>query len=121
MNPDDGDLLACSMKKDGTLDCKAMPDPSGFTMPALPARAAWIVVIVAFALLVIAAVLNHVIYSLPSTAMFVFPFFGGIEIARGTLYDISLFLFVGSTLLVAVAFALAARRKTKIVVVDHGH
>ncbi len=79
-------------------------------MPTIPSRVAWLLVIISFVLVVIAAVLNHVIFSTTAT-VYIFPFFGGIYIDRGTLYDISLFLFIGAFVMVVVVLVLSVKRR----------
>ena len=106
----DEDVLACSIK-DGKLECKG-----DATIPTMPVKISWLLIIVAIVLIVIAAVLNHIIFSTPHD-YYVLPFFGGIVIGRGTLYDISLFMFVGAPVLIIIVFIFTIKRQTKIVMI----
>lgn len=102
-------IIPCKITN-GKLECEADPG----SVPSIPVRTAWLVIIASFVLLVVAAVLNHVIFSTGS-AYYVFPFFGGIQIARGTLYDVSLVLFVIAPVMIVVVFAFTVKYRTKII------
>lgn len=108
----DESIVTCKISG-GKLECEADPG----SIPTMPVRAAWIVIIISFILLIIAAVLNHVIFSVYSPA-YVIPFFGGIEIARATLYDITLILFIVAPVMITIAFTFTIKHRTRIITID---
>jgi hypothetical protein len=115
---DSVDMLSCKIGKDGKMDCSPVTDPGEIRALPVPAWLSGLVIVSALVMVIVATVLNHLLFSLPSVSIFVFPFFGGIEIERWTMYDVTLFLFVGATLLVSVVLVLAARRRTRIIVMQ---
>ena len=114
MSTDGDDISICTLKN-GKLSCNEFPRESGGgSIPALPMKLAWVLIIAALVMIVIAVVLNHLIFSMPGVTTFVFPF-GDIEIDRDTLYDISLFLFVIAVVVVIIAFIFAARNRSRVI------
>jgi hypothetical protein len=116
MHDDGKDVSICDLKS-GKIACNDVPvNVDKAKLPSMSLKVAWVLIMIAFVLVIIAAVLNHLMMSIPAP-VFVFPFFGGIEIDRWTLYDISLFLFVAAPCLIAIAFIFAARNRSRIIMI----
>jgi hypothetical protein len=114
---DDTSAMICTIKG-GKIDCKDSGKTAiDATRPAIPSWVSFLIVITSLVMIVVATVINHVIFS-TSSLIYTFPFFGGIEIGRGTLYDISLFLFIAAPVLIILAFVFNAKKKPSIIVVE---
>jgi hypothetical protein len=101
------------IKDEGDVYCKSNVVPAESCPRIAIGAGALILIIVSFLMLIIAAVLNHLVFSFPGEPYFVLPFFGEIIIDRRALYDISLILFVGAPVVMVLAFILRKRRKGK--------
>lgn len=110
----DEEIFTCVIK-DGKLDCTPLIDGSEVTIPSLPIKIAWTITVIALLLTMIGTVFNHLAWSI-TAPVFVFPFFGGIPIPRDTLFDVSLFLLVGSPIVIAIAWGFVAKKRTRIVI-----
>lgn len=111
------DVSICDMKK-GKVTCNDLPlNLDGDKIPTLPRKIGWVIVAVGFLLLAIGLLLNHLTMSI-DTPTFVFPFFGGIDIDRWTLYDISLFLMVGAFFSILIVVIFAVKSKSKVIVIN---